>query len=90
MIKYQTETKKIGGSLWLRIPMKIVKDYKIQMNRQFDVVLHKSAHLGALPLVEYRCKGCEHLFTQSEEEPYCPACGCENLEIKEVDEIEDE
>ena len=85
-IIFQTESKKIGGSLWTRIPAKIAFKHRIIKNQLFDVTLSRSAHLGAIPLVLYRCKSCERQFTQAELEPYCPACGCENLEIKETEE----
>lgn len=39
---------------------------------------------------EHLCYGCEHVWTDDSEASHCPDCGCEDLNIENIDCYQEE
>ena len=72
----ESKLQKIGGSLFVSIPKKIIDKLKAKQGDSIivDILRVKELHK------KYRCKKCQHKFSGNDIEAYCTSCGCEDLE----------
>jgi len=76
----QNKIKKIGGSLFFIIPSYAVKILNLKEDDIIEVDI-KNLY-GEEIIKQYRCLKCNHIFPKSpNEDKYCPACDCENIQI---------
>ena len=77
METFKKEVKRIGKySLGIVIPKDIVK----YMQLHPSTILEVSIKIAGDEMSNYICSKCQHPFASSDIKPFCPVCGCEDLE----------
>jgi len=82
---HTTKLVQLGKGLVVVLPKDFVSKYNlgkgdtVQLHLELLDILKEPK-----PDVEYRCQRCQYRFTDNDENPECPSCGC--LDVKEVRE----
>jgi len=77
MVTFEAKIKKVGGSLSIVIPSFITKMKNLEDKELVSITLEKQD-----PAVNgYLCSLCNYAFSSTEDNVYCPNCGCEDKEV---------
>lgn len=71
---------KLGGSKAITLPQEIADSVYFGDKVIFEITIKEVLE----EQIAYRCKACQLEFVCERDNPYCPACDCEDLE--EVEE----
>ena len=74
---------KLGDSLAITIPSKIVQELDLNENDSVFVSINKD-----IEMVEYRCKACSYVYaiTPGIDDIFCPCCGQEGEDFNSLNE----
>ena len=74
-----------GGSFFITLDKETVSALEVVANEMISIEIKRIIDGNVIPLVEFRCKKCEHRFAQNDIVPFCPVCECEDLEVLEIE-----
>ena len=81
-MKIKTKLKKFNsGTLYINIPKMLVDSLYLSVGDEIEAGISSIK----TKIKSYRCKKCQHQFDMENDNPYCPACNCKDLE--EIGEI---
>lgn len=78
MNKYTARIIKVGASHYVVVKASLMREKKLNVN---DFVHVEISDIINENLRVYRCKKCEHYFSSDDENPFCPSCENEDLEV---------
>lgn len=77
--KFTRTIRELGDSLIISIDRDVVKELNLKKGDTILVIVSDKIDTD-ISIKSYRCKKCQHQFDMEETDPYCTACGNEDVE----------
>lgn len=80
-MRFLRKARELGGSLSITLDKEITNLLQINSGDLLEIEIIQKVKRDDVPMTEFRCKKCEYKFAQNDENPFCPSCECEELEV---------